>query len=148
MLKEFAYLGEDRAYEVVITNPNKIADMLDPIRPIPRENYPPKIEGSAEELETMCREKAKRMYGDPLPEIVRARLRGRLKSIIGNGYDVMYMIAQKLVGREFASGRLSGRLAWIGRLIARRFYVRYHRGKLARTALCVPGVADLRAARE
>ena len=98
----------------MITNPNKIADMLDPIRPIPRENYPPKIEGSAEELETMCREKAKRMYGDPLPEIVQARLDRELKSIIGNGYDVMYMIAQKLVSKSLQDGYLVGSRGSVG----------------------------------
>lgn len=114
MLEEFSYLGEDRAREVVITNPNRIADSLDPIRPIPRENYPPKIEGSAKELETMCREKAKRMYGDPLPEIVQARLDRELKSIIGNGYDVMYMIAQKLVSKSLADGYLVGSRGSVG----------------------------------
>ena len=114
MLEEFSYLGEDRAMEVVVTNTNLVADWCDTLRPVPRENYPPKMENSAEELETMCYEKAKRMYGDPLPEKVQARLERELGSIIGNGYDVMYMIAQKLVAKSLEDGYLVGSRGSVG----------------------------------
>ncbi len=114
MLEEFSYLGEDRAMEVVVTNTNKIADWCDTLRPVPRENYPPKMENSAEDLESMCYEKAKRMYGDPLPEKVKARLERELGSIIGNGYDVMYMIAQKLVAKSLSDGYLVGSRGSVG----------------------------------
>ena len=88
--------------------------MCDTLRPVPRENYPPKIEGSAKELEDMCYEKAKRMYGDPLPEKVLKRLERELGSIIGNGYDVMYMIAQKLVAKSLEDGYLVGSRGSVG----------------------------------
>ncbi len=114
MLEEFSYLGEDRAFEVVVTNTNKIADWCETLRPVPRENYPPKIEGSAKELEDMCYEKAKRMYGDPLPDVVKKRLDRELGSIIGNGYDVMYMIAQKLVAKSLQDGYLVGSRGSVG----------------------------------
>ncbi len=114
MLQEFAYLGEDRAYEVVVKNTNMIAEMLEPIRPVPRENYPPKIEGSAEELQQLCYDKARRMYGDPIPEPIEHRLKQELEPIIRQGYDVMYMIAQKLVAKSLEDGYLVGSRGSVG----------------------------------
>ncbi len=114
MLEEFSYLGEEKAKEVVIDNTNKIADMVEKISPIYPDKCPPSIPHSEEDLEEMCYAKAKRWYGDPLPEIVRARLDKELTSIIKNGYAVMYIIAQKLVKKSNDDGYLVGSRGSVG----------------------------------
>lgn len=113
MLEDFAYLGE-RAREVVIDNPAAVSRMTENIRPIPKGSYPPSIEGSEELLRTVATNRAHEIYGDPLPEIVEKRLERELASIIGNGYSVMYVTAQKLVADSVEHGYLVGSRGSVG----------------------------------
>ena len=114
MLAEFAYLGSAKAEEVVITNTNKIADMCEKISPVRPDKCPPVIENSDQMLRDICYNKAHKMYGDPLPEVVQARLERELNSIISNGYAVMYIIAQKLVWKSNEDGYLVGSRGSVG----------------------------------
>ena len=114
MLAEFQYLGEEMAREVVIHAPNRIADMVEVIRPVPKGKFPPQIENSDLILKNRCQEAAIAIYGDPLPEIIKARLDRELNSIISNGYAVMYVAAEMLVQKSMQDGYLVGSRGSVG----------------------------------
>ncbi len=115
MLDEFSYyLGSEKAEEIVITNTNRIADMCDRIAPVRPDKCPPVIENSDQQLTEICYRKAHEMYGDELPDIVEARLKRELNSIISNGFAVMYIIAQKLVWKSVEDGYLVGSRGSVG----------------------------------
>ncbi|MDD6058693.1 MAG: PolC-type DNA polymerase III, partial [Clostridiales bacterium] len=114
MRQEFAYLGSDKAEEVVVINPNKIADMCEKIAPVRPDKCPPIIENSDQMLRDICHTKARSLYGERLPPIVESRLNRELNSIIENGYAVMYIIAQKLVWKSNEDGYLVGSRGSVG----------------------------------
>lgn len=115
MLEEFWYLDEETKKEIVITNPNLIADWCeDEIAPIPKEKHPPVIPGAEDELREMTYHRAKEIYGEKLPDLVKERMDKELNSIITNGFSVMYIIAQKLVKKSLQDGYLVGSRGSVG----------------------------------
>ena len=114
MLEEFSYLGEEKAYEVVVTNTNLVASWCDKISPVRPDKAPPRIENSDQILRNICYDKMHEMYGPNPPEIVQKRLDKELDSIIGNGYSVMYIVAQKLVWKSNEDGYLVGSRGSVG----------------------------------
>ena len=116
MLEEFSYLGEEKAFEVVVENTNKIADMCPQLRPFldDKQTYAPELPGAKEELTRLSLTKAHELYGEVLPDVVQKRLDKEFASIIGNGYSSLYMVAQKLVSKSLSDGYLVGSRGSVG----------------------------------
>lgn len=121
MLEEFSYLGRELAEKVVIHNPQHIADMVESFKPIPDTLHPPYIEGAEQQITDMTLQRAKELYGEPLPEVVRQRVDKELKSIIGNGFAVLYLIAHKLVKKSLDDGYLVGSRGSVGSSVVATF---------------------------
>ncbi len=122
MMEEFSYLGEERAYEIVVENTNTIADMIDDgIKPIPDGKYPPVIENSDEILRSTCMKRAEELYGNPLPPEIDERLKTELDSIISNNYSVMYVSAQMLINKSMEAGYMVGSRGSVGSSLAATF---------------------------
>ncbi|MCQ2545567.1 MAG: PolC-type DNA polymerase III [Clostridia bacterium] len=114
MMEEFSYLGEETAHKVVIENTNLIADLIEPMMPVPKGKFPPKIDGAEDYLRKVCKERSTAMYGDPLPTEIQDRLDKELNSIIDNGYAVMYRSAEMLVQKSLSEGYLVGSRGSVG----------------------------------
>ncbi|MGM9551381.1 MAG: PolC-type DNA polymerase III [Clostridia bacterium] len=114
MLNEFQYLGEEKAYEVVVTNTNLIADMIEDIRPVPHGQFSPKIEGSEDDIRNISRANAEKLYGTPLPKIVEDRLNAEIESVVDHGYADLYNIARLLVEHSVADGYIVGSRGSVG----------------------------------
>ena len=114
MLEEFSYLGAEKAHEVVVTNPNLIADWCDDVRPVPHNLFAPKIENSVEDLQKLVYGKLERLYGENPPELIRKRVDTEMHDIISCHYDVIYMSAQKLVQNSLEHGYLVGSRGSVG----------------------------------
>lgn len=121
MLEEFAYLGEETAHQVVITNPINISRQIEEIAPLPDGLFAPEIPGAEEQISSMCWDEAGRLYGAPLPAIVEARLKKELDAIISNGFAVLYLIAHKLVKKSNADGYLVGSRGSVGSSLVATF---------------------------
>lgn len=114
MLTEFQFLGQDVAKRIVVENPNKVADLCEEVIPVKDDLYTPKIPGSEQEITDLSYNRARELYGDPLPEIVEKRLEKELNSINGNGFSVIYLISQKLVHKSNEDGYLVGSRGSVG----------------------------------
>ena len=121
MLEEFSFLGDELAKEIVVTNSNLIADMIEPVLPLKDGTYPPHMENDKEELTRICWETAHRLYGEALPDIIKARIEKELNSIIGNGFAVMYYIAYKLVKKSNDDGYIVGSRGSVGSSLVAHF---------------------------
>ena len=121
MLYQFSYLGEEEAFIGVVKNPNAIIEDFEEIIPVPTVLHAPKIEGAEEQIEELTLEKAHRLYGNPLPELIQKRIDKELKSIIGNGYAVLYLIAHKLVKNSNDNGYVVGSRGSVGSSVVAYF---------------------------
>lgn len=121
MLDEFAYLGESEAYEVVIENTRHIAALIEDLKPIPSDFFPPEIPGAEEEIERLTISKAAELYGDELPDVVQKRIERELHSIISNGFAVLYLIAHKLVKKSNHDGYIVGSRGSVGSSLVATF---------------------------